>query len=398
MNPIEPTVRMQNDLKQLEQRWGLALQSAGFGVWDLDLVAQQVHYSPEWKAMLGYDGPDEPESTEVWRGRVHPEDLQPMVDAIVDHTSGRSASYEQEFRLRASDGRYRWVLSRGRVVARDAEGRALRMVGTLTDLSDRREAEALRIACDRAEAASRAKTAFLSRMSHELRTPLNAVLGFAQLLQARDGSVAEGQQQRYAKNIEQAGWHLLTLIDNVLELSQAESGTLQMEIEAVPLAPLLRGALDAAAHASREQIQQLDLTLRFGSLPADDAMVVADPQRLQQVLATLLQNAIKFNRRGGSVTLGAQASAAGWLVSVADSGIGISAAQLPHLFDPFKRLDPVAPGADGVGIGLMLARWLVETMGGSVVVHSTPAVGSTVEVTLPGRMAATEAGPLTRRC
>jgi PAS domain S-box-containing protein len=381
---------MHDDFGQLEQRWGLALQSAGFGIWDLDLVSDRVHYSPEWKAMLGYDGPDEPEGTGVWRGRVHPDDLQPMVTAIVDHLDGHSVSYEQEFRLRAADGRYRWVLSRGRVVARCAEGRALRMVGTLTDLTDRREAEALRIAFDRAEAASRAKTAFLSRMSHELRTPLNAVLGFAQLLQAKIGSADVGQQRGYAKSIEQAGWHLLTLIDTVLELSRAQSGQLHLQIEPVLLGPLLQEAVDAAARKAREQAKAQNreraVELRLGEVPAT-AAVLADPVRLAQVLATLLGNAIKFNREGGSVTLEADATPDGWRLCVIDTGIGIAAERMPQIFEPFDPLGPSAPGTDGVGFGLMLARWLVESMGGRLSVHSTPGIGSTFEVSLPGHSA-----------
>jgi len=200
---------MQNDLKLLEQRWGMALQSASFGVWDLDPVNERVHYSPQWKQTLGYGSVDEPDSTTTWRARVHPGDLQAMRDALEACLQGRVADYAHEFRLRAADGCYRWVLSRGRVVERDAQGRALRMVGTLTDLTERREAEAMRIA-------HRVQSDFLSRMSHELRTPLNAVLGFAQLLKPRIGGPDIAGQRRHVEQIEQAGWQLLTMIDEML--------------------------------------------------------------------------------------------------------------------------------------------------------------------------------------
>ena len=173
---------MNDEPRDLESRWELAIQSAAFGVWDLDPRAQTVHYSPQWKAMLGYAARDERESTETWRTRVHPDDLAPMVHALEAHLAGRELAYEVEFRLRAADGQYRNVMSRGRAVARDAAGRALRVVGTLTDLTDRRDAELRRLELDRAEAANRARLAVLANVSHDLRTPLNAVLGFAQLL------------------------------------------------------------------------------------------------------------------------------------------------------------------------------------------------------------------------
>jgi len=127
---------------------------------------------------------------------------------------------EQRERLRAADGRYRIVLSRGRVVARDAAGRALRAVGTLTDLTDRRQAEQERLQLDRAEAASRAKLAVLGHVSHDLRTPLNAVLGFAQLLRQDLGTSEVERQREYLAGIERAGWELLDLIERMLQVCE----------------------------------------------------------------------------------------------------------------------------------------------------------------------------------
>ena len=213
---------MRDDLRDLENRWELAIQSAGFGVWDLDPCEQTVHYSPQWKGMLGYDDRDERDSTATWRARVHPDDLEPMLQALQAHLDARTATYEKEFRLRAADGRYRIVLSRGRVVARDATGRALRVVGTLTDLTDRREAEHRRVELDRAEAASRAKLAVLANVSHDLRTPLNAVLGFAQLLRPDLGTSEVERQREYLAGIERAGWELLELIERMLQVCERE--------------------------------------------------------------------------------------------------------------------------------------------------------------------------------
>ena len=213
---------MKDDLRDLEDRWELAIQSASFGVWDLDPVHHTVHYPPRWKALLGYEESDERDSTDTWRARVHLDDLQPMLDALHAHLEGRTPSYESEFRLRTADGRYRVVLSRGRVVSRDADGRAQRVVGTLTDLTDRRERELSRIELDRVDATHRAKLSVLSNVSHDLRTPLNAMLGFAQLL-AEDLGTSEIERQReYLARIERAGWQLLDQIERMLQVCERQ--------------------------------------------------------------------------------------------------------------------------------------------------------------------------------
>ena len=369
---------MQHELKSLEQRWGLALQSAAFGVWDLQPQAQRVLYSPEWKAMLGYGTSDEPDSTSVWRERVHPQDLQPMLQALNAHLQDSSTGYEAEFRLRAADGSFRWVLSRGRVVERGPGGEALRMVGTLTDLTDRRELDEARRARDIAEAASQAKTGFLSRMSHELRTPLNAILGFAQLLTARLGDGRLDEQRSQLAHIEQAGWHLLSMINDVLDLARVESGQLTVTSEPVAVASLWRFVSDMMGpEAARHRT-----TLQANALPAG-AAVVADPVRLRQVFINLLSNAIKYNRDGGLVVFDAQADGAAWRLSISDTGQGLSQDDLARLFEPFNRLSHAHSGIDGVGIGLVLSRWLVHRMGGSLSVRSTLGVGSVFEVVLP---------------
>lgn len=369
---------MLHDLRILEQRWGMALESAGFGVWDLDPRSELVHYSPQWKAKLGYGDSNEADSTATWRARVHPDDLQPMTEALFAHLEGRLPVYEKEFRLRAADGSYRWVLSRGRVFERDDQGRPVRMIGTLTDLTDRREAETLRAARDRAEAASRDKTDFLSRMSHELRTPLNAVIGLAQLMSAGVGEADPREQREFAGEIEKAGWHLLAMIDDVLDLSSVQNGQLRMKVEPVRLAPLLRAAVEKAGPLARER----GIAIRLGALPAD-AVVQADASRLEQVIANLLGNAVKYNREGGSVDLEAVTGQGTWQVSVVDTGNGISAEQLLHLFEPFNRLGREKSFIGGVGVGLVLSRWLLLEMGASLTVRSTEGVGSTFEVTLP---------------
>jgi len=208
------------NLRDIANRLDLTLESAGFGLWDLDPVSQTVHYSPRWRALLGYEEHDERESTSLWRSRVHPDDLPAMMAALLAHLEGRSTSYEHEFRLRAADGLYRFVLSRGRVVARNESGVAVRMVGTLIDMTSRHQADYLRSEIDRAAAAGYDGLEVLAHLNHDLRTPLNAVLGFAQLLREELDTTVNARQQEYLAGIERAGWQLLERVERVLQLCE----------------------------------------------------------------------------------------------------------------------------------------------------------------------------------
>jgi PAS domain S-box-containing protein len=373
---------MHHDRSQLEQRWSLAVQNAGFGVWDLDVRSDTVHYPPQWKALLGYVDTDEPDPTATWRGRVHPDDLSPMLAALTGHLAGRRPTYEIEFRLRGADGAYRWVLSRGRVVERDADGQALRAVGTLTDVTVRREVERLLAERERARIAQQLRAELLGRVSHELRTPLNAVLGFSQLLSRRIGGEDVEDQRRYAELVERAGWRLLRMVDDVLDLRHAAAGQLTSRREAVVLAPLVHDVLQTMTPLAHEHA----VRLMEPSVPPQ-ATVRGDAARLRQVLEKLMDNGIRYNRRGGSVRIEVGATpGAGWQLAVIDTGMGIPQARIPQLFEPFKRMEG---GGGGAGVSLALSQSLMETMEGALTVRSTEGVGSIFELTLPPAEAAT---------
>jgi signal transduction histidine kinase len=173
------------------------------------------------------------------------------------------------------------------------------------------------------------------------------------------------------------------MVNDMLDLQRVDSGQFVLPIEAVALAPLW----DALCSAASPLAARRGVHLAVAALPTH-AAVQADARRLQQVLAKLLGNAIKYSREGGTVTLAAAATGPHWRLSIADTGPGIPQAQLPHLFEAFNRLGREGPGAGGVGIGLVLARSLVQQMGGELTVHSTVGAGTTVEVDLPRAAAA----------
>jgi signal transduction histidine kinase len=237
-----------------------------------------------------------------------------------------------------------------------------------------------------ADQANRAKSEFLSRMSHELRTPLNAILGFSQLLQLDD---LPDEQHESVEQILRAGRHLLGLIEEVLDLSRVEAGTLTLSLEAAPVAEVLQETVDLIRPlAAARQLQVRALP------PQGDWRVQADRQRLRQVLLNLAANAVKYTHHG-SITLACTTQQNRVRIAVHDTGPGIPAGELPRLFTPFDRLGAERTDTPGAGIGLALSKRLVEAMGGTLVADSALGQGTTVTVELPLATEPTRAAHMT---
>ncbi len=226
-----------------------------------------------------------------------------------------------------------------------------------------------------AERASRAKSEFLSRASHELRTPLNAILGFGQLL---EGSALPEEDSESVEEIVKAGRHLLELVNEVLDISRLDAGRLGLSIEPVSVEEVVGWALDLIAPQARGR----GIELRT-EIPPEDLHVMADVQRLEQVLLNLLSNAVKFDREEGTITISCDASEEHVTLRVSDTGHGIAPERLERLFTPFDRLGAETTGSAGTGLGLALSKALVEAMGGRIAVETTLDVGATFAVELP---------------
>ena len=241
----------------------------------------------------------------------------------------------------------------------------------------RERIEAVR-AREAAEASNRAKSDFLSRMSHELRTPLNAMLGFAQLLELESRQPLGPTQLGWVGQIRQAGWHLLEMINDVLDLSRIESGNLRMELETLNLPELLAGTRPLVQQAA----DQRGITIEE-HLSADASHVRGDGTRVKQILTNLLSNAVKYNIDGGRIRLSSQVRGDRVELMVADTGLGMSTQQMTSLFQPFNRLGQELSGTEGTGIGLVISQRLAELMGGDLSAASDVGQGSLFILALP---------------
>ena len=360
----------QQRLRLAEQRTTLAAQAVGLAHWERDLETGDSWWDAQMYRLRGLSADDPRSPNELRHQCIHPDDVA-QVEQRTAQIVLRETDYYFEFRVVWPDGSVHWLAARGSVL-RDGSGRAQRIIGFNWDVTDHKVNEDMRREKAAAEEASRAKSEFLARMSHELRTPLNAVLGFAQLMLEDAGEPLTSGQRLRTERVRNAGKHLLALIDDVLDLTSIEAGTLPLSQGLVPLAPLVNETLQWLAPAA----ERAGVTLQ--AEPAHGA-VMADARRLRQVLANLLSNAVKYNRVGGSVELRVvEEPTDRWLgLRVRDTGRGLTRAQLQRLFEPFNRLGAEREGIEGTGIGLTIVRHLVEHMGGRIEVDSTPGEGTT---------------------
>ena len=485
-------------LRSSEERWKFALDGARDAMWDFDVVAGEEHVSSRWPEMLGYADGELDTSYGAWERDIHSGDRAAVLARLQACLSGSTAIYESEHRVRCKDGSWKWILARGKVMARDEYGKPLRMIGTRSDITerirdgeernrlativrrslteiylidfeslrfdyandralqnlgfsmdalrrmtpfdiepelseasfhalidplathekevvvfetehrrvdgsvypvevhwqltvfeghpvllslvldttDRQETQKLRTAKEAAELASHTKTIFMASMSHELRTTLNSILGFAQLLEYEPVVKATESAHKNVAHIRTAGKHLLAMVENILDLSGIEAGKLALTIAPVKMLELVREC------AAQVGMQPLSSKINFNYVHDEQAYWVdGDRKRLRQILMNLLSNAIKYNRDGGTIDCILRRDSVCITIAIQDTGVGLNAAQLGKLFEPFNRLGAENSAIEGTGIGLVIVKQLVLAMGGTINVVSEHGAGSTFTLT-----------------
>jgi PAS domain S-box-containing protein len=512
----------QKKIEKREEQLSLAFEAISEGVWDCEIPSGKDYFSDEWLRHLGYESGELEEHTDSWKNIVHPEDLPSVLDEVHRHMRGETPFYQTEHRCRTKDGRWIWVLDRGKVVERDADGKPLRMIGAQRDITARKAAEqsleeserryrtiveniadgmikhdlngiimevndhlctmtgfsreellgksiailteegsentvvdninellekrtllfrwkvrkkdgtvihtsvnsslvihndehhiqsflrdiSLRVKMEEellrtselAEKANQAKSEFLANMSHEIRTPMNAILGFTELTLDTD---LTGEQRENLSAVMESSNDLMVIINDILDFSKIEAGKLDLVPRKLNLYRTIQDVLDLVKQAAA------DKGLELRSLVDTNApeYIIADPVRLRQVLANLVNNAVKFTQEGSveiRVELHRQEDIIGATsmpdhpplhhrgyetaviqFAVNDTGIGIPEDRLSEIFDYFTQVDgSTARKFGGTGLGLSISRKLVELMGGRIWVDSIHGTGSTFYFTI----------------
>jgi PAS domain S-box-containing protein len=322
-----------------------------------------LYFSPRIQELTGESSEEALALTEHWLQLVHPDDYTRVAEEDT-RTTASGAPFRMEYRHRRKDGSYVWVRDEC-LPMHDATGQIVAWQGVLLDVSARVQLEA-------AQEANRAQSAFVGMMSHELRTPMQLVLGYAALLLGGQRGPLTPEQVEDLSYIQLGADRMMTLLAQMLELSQLEAGQLELAIEPVDLTE----AIEQIRQDIAPQAAAKSLDLRI-ELPPSLPPALGEPGRVRQILRNLIENALKFTE-AGAVRIAARTTEGGVAVAVSDTGIGIAAESLPHIFEEFRQVDSsLTRRYGGAGLGLAVARKLAQRMGGGITVHSQDGVGST---------------------
>jgi PAS domain S-box-containing protein len=357
----------------------------------VDNMRHTTYVSPQIQTILGYSPEEWLADPNFWQTRLHPNDREGVIHTVEEsERTGEPSS--MEYRMLARDGKVVWFHDQA-VLLRDDKGQPLYWQGIKVDVTTRKQAEAeilsLNAELERRvqerttelERALRTKDEFLASMSHELRTPLNAILGLSESLAEHVAGPLNEKQQRYVKTISESGNHLLSLINDILDLARIESGQVVLNISEVDLRQVCQASLRMINQMAHKKEQEVSLEIEDGV-----NFIWVDERRLKQILVNLLSNAVKFTPTGGRLGLKVQGdlNEKRVMLTVWDNGIGISENDLARLFKPFVQLNSgLSREASGTGLGLALVAQMVRLHGGSVDVKSQINEGSRFTVTLP---------------
>lgn len=379
MQDVTELRQTEEALRRSERSLANAQRIAQIGSWEWDIASGRLEWSRETYRIFGKDPEQFDPTIDSFLLCVHPEDRD-AVQAAIDQALYGGGTYSIDHRVVLEDGSIRIVHEQAEVVL-GGQG-PIRMNGTVQDVTRRRQEEAaLRLAKEKAEVASLAKSQFLANMSHELRTPLNAIIGFSEIMANQMlGPLGSDQYVGYAADILDSGRHLLDVINDILDMSRIEAGAVKLNESDIDLKLIAASALRLIEQRADDVGVQL-----INRIPDGLPTVHADQRLLRQVLINLLSNAVKFTPAGGTVTLTAGVDDDGGLwLAVGDTGIGMAPEHVSVALEPFGQVECALDRRyEGTGLGLPLVKSIMELHGGTIRIDSALGVGTTVTIALP---------------
>ncbi len=375
----------QSELRESQERYNLAMQASKDGIFDWNLITNEIYYSPGWKSMLGYAYHEVPNDFSIWESNTHPDDVKrswEMQQRVVNREIDR---FEMEFRMRHKAGHWVDILSRAEA-AFDEHGKAIRMVGTHVDISQMKKVEKeLLEAKLRAEESDQLKSAFLANMSHEIRTPMNGILGFTNLL--REPNLRGDKQQYYIDIIQKSGMRMLDTVNDLIDISRIETGQVDIIMEQVNVDDEMHNLHNFFS----EEAENKGLRLLLATKPTPYPTIIkTDRNKFNSIVSNLIKNAIKYTH-AGTISVGYTQTEEAVKFFVSDTGIGIPSNRQKAIFERFVQADIHDTKVfEGAGLGLAITKAYVEMLGGNIWLTSVENEGSHFYFTLPHEDAKSE--------
>ncbi|MEN7550438.1 PAS domain-containing protein [Rapidithrix thailandica] len=374
MTDITSQIQTQVALKESEARWQFALESSGDGIWDWDLPQNKMFYSPQWKAILGYGSHEVAESMEEWKKRIHPEDYTRCISKFQRHLLQKTDMFQHEYRMKTREGKYKWVLTRGKVIKFSSLGKPLRVIGTQTDISDKVATEKrLKKQNSELTKANQELDNFVYRVSHDLRAPIASVTGIIELLK-QDNTLSEA-----SVNLLDLAKTSLNKQDHFIKdiLDYSRNSRLEIQKNAIDFKSLVAEVF--SHYEYNPEYEKAEISYQIEQA----APFLSDKRRLEVILHNLVSNALRYAKpyfHNAKIQVEVIANAREATIRVTDNGIGIAPEHLPNIFKMFYRATDHKPGS---GLGLYIAKESIQKIYGKIQVASTLDKGSSFTLKLP---------------
>ncbi len=377
---ITERIESENIIIEERERASNILQGTNAGTWEWHIQTGELILDDQWASILGYKLHElKPISVKTWENKVHPEDM-PAVQKIVEkHFNRETDYYDAEFRMAHKNGSWIWINARGKTVEWTNDNKPLRMSGVHIDINQRKIAEKELVkAKEKAEESDRLKSAFMANMSHEIRTPMNGILGFADLL--KEPQLSPNQQLRYINVIQKSGQRMLSIINDLIDISKIEAGQMEVEISETNVNETIEYLYSFFKPEAIEKGLHLFYKME---LPKYNSVIETDREKLLAILSNLLKNAIKYTN-SGNIKFGYSIKSGHIEFYVQDTGIGIPKEHHEIIFERFTQADmSITKPYEGAGLGLSISKAYIELLGGKIWLESTPQEGTSFFFTLP---------------